>query len=244
MTSQKKTSITLACIVFAISSVIILSSWDFKQPSPVLDDLQAITDTIPKKEKKIRDLDDVLDELNTVQFQVDMEKIRKEITEAMSKIDRDKIRLEVEKALKEVDIDKIRSEVETSLAKVDWAKIKAEIEKVKEVDMKKLEVDMKKVEEELKKIGPEIEKSMEKAKVDIEKAKVEIKEYKDFIEGLDKEGLLNKKEGYSVVHKDGELIVNDKKVSDEVYKKYKPFLEKHKKFNIKKSDSDFNINKS
>ncbi len=228
MTSNKKNYAVIATTLIAVSTVLILSSWDFKQPSPILDEPQQLTDTIPKKEKKIRDLDDALDELNSVQLQVDMEKIRKEITEAMSKIDKDKIRLEVEKAIKEVDMDKI----------------KAELEKVKEVDMKKLEVDMKKMEEELKKIGPEIEKSMEKTKVEIEKAKVEIKEYKDFVDGLESDGLINKKENYTIVHKDGELIVNDKKVSDTIYKKYKSFLEKHRKFNIKKSDSDFNINKS
>lgn len=244
MTSQKKISITLASVVFAISSVIILSSWDFKQASPFMDEQQQVRDTIPKKEKKVRDLDDVLDNLDAIELKVDMEKIQKEITEAMKKVDMEKIRMEVQNAIKEVDMEKIKREVETSLAKVDWDKIKAELDKIKEIDMKKLEVDMRKMEEEMKKIKPEIEKSMEKAKVEIEKAKVEIKEYKDFVDGLENDGLINKKENYSIVHKDGELIVNDKKVSDEVYKKYKPFLEKHKKFNIKKSESDFNINKS
>ncbi|HLF47171.1 MAG TPA: hypothetical protein VI548_12140 [Chitinophagaceae bacterium] len=244
MTSQIKFCNTFAIAMIATVSLFILSSWEFKQTVPFTEDLQNTVDTIPKKEKKIRDLDEALDELNSVQLQLNMEKIQKELAEAMSKIDKDRIRLEVEKALKEVDMDKIKKEAETSLARVDWDKIKAEIEKVKEVDFKKLDVDMKKLEDELKKIGPEIEKSMEKAKVEIEKAKVEIREYKDFTDGLEKDGLLNKKENYTIVHKDGELIVNDKKVSDAVYKKYKSFLDKHKKININKSDADFNINKS
>jgi hypothetical protein len=93
----------------------------------------------------------------------------------------------------------------------------------------------------MKKLGPQIEKEMEKAKVEIEKAKIEIKEYKSFVDGLEKDGLINKKEGYTIKHKNGELTINGKKQSPEVYSKYRNFLEKHKSFNITKSDDDFNI---
>ncbi len=272
MTNPRNFRLTLAIAVVAVASSLILVSWDFKQSSPFMDDFGQATDTIPKKdvkEKKIRDLDDVLDELNNVDMKVNMEKVQKEIAEAMKKIDGDKIRMEVEKAMKEVDFAKIQKEVEASMAKIDWSKMQAEInqemkkldfEKIqKEVDasiakidwnkmqtelnqeMKKLDIDMKKMEEEMKKIGPEIEKSMEKAKVEIEKAKAEMKEYNDFVDGLEKDGLLKRKNGYTIKHKDGELIVNDKKVSTEVYNKYRSFLEKHKKFTINKSDDDFNI---
>ena len=119
--------------------------------------------------------------------------------------------------------------------------MKVEFDKVKEIDLKKLELDMEKMQIELGKIGPEIEKSMEIAKVEIEKAKVEMKEFKDFVDGLEKDGLINKKEEYSIEHDNGELFINGKKASEATYKKYKPFLEKRKKFTIKKSDDDFNI---
>jgi len=254
MTNQRNILLTLTIVAVALSSIFILASWDFKQATPFMDDQNSnsakasldkqATDTIPKKqnrEKKIRDLDDVIDELNNVDLKVDMEKISKEIAEAMKKIDGDKIRMEVDKAIKEADFEKIKQEVETSIAKIDWDKMKAELDKVKDIDMKKLDIDMKKMEAELSKIGPEIEKSMEKAKVEIEKAKVEMMEYDKFVDGLEKDGLLKRKEGYSIKHKDGELIVNDKKVSAEVYNKYKSFLEKHKKFNISKENDDFDI---
>ena len=107
--------------------------------------------------------------------------------------------------------------------------------------MSKLDEQMKKVEGEMKELGPKIKKEMEKAKVEIEKAKTEIKEYKEFVNGLEKDGLLNKKETYTISHKDGELTVNGKKVSAEIYNKYRSFLEKHKKFSIEKSDDDFDI---
>ncbi len=47
---------------------------------------------------------------------------------------------------------------------------------------------------------------MEKAKEKIEKAKAEMNEYKEFVDGLEKDGLINNKEDYTIKHKDGELI--------------------------------------
>ena len=119
--------------------------------------------------------------------------------------------------------------------------MKAEFDKVKEIDMKTLQHDMEKMQAELSKIGPEIKKSMENVKVEIEKAKIEMKEYKEFVDGLEKDGLINKKEQYTIKHDNGELFINGKKASDTTYKKYKPFLEKRKKFTIEKSADDFNI---
>jgi hypothetical protein len=265
----------LALLITGLS--IGLVSWDHKQSPGHFQ--QAINDTVPKtksgdREKKIRDLDDVLDELNNADMKVNMENVRKEIEEAMKKIDGDKIKMEIEKAMKEVDMDKIRKEVEASiakvdfdkikmeiadamkeidvakiqkevqesLAKVDWEKAKEEMNKVKDIDMKQVEKEMEKVKVEMKDLGPQIEKEMEKAKVEIEKAKGEIKEYKEFVNGLESDGLINKKEGYSLEHKDGELFINGKKASEQTYNKYRSFLDKHKKFTIKKDDDDFDIN--
>ena len=171
------------------------------------------------------------------------EKIQKEVQESLAKVDFDKIKIEMNKAMKEMDAAKIQREVQESLAKVDWDKIKVEIDKVKNIDMKKMQLEMEKVQEEMKDLGPKIQKEMEKAKVEIEKAKVEMKEFKAFVDGLDNDGLINKKEAYTLKHKDGELFINGKKASGEVYSKYRSFLEKHKKFNIEKSDNDFNIDR-
>ena len=103
------------------------------------------------------------------------------------------------------------------------------------------EIEVKVITEERLELMDNKLKEMEKAKVEIEKAKVEIKEYKEFVNGLEKDGLLNKKETYTIRHKDGELTVNGKKVSTEINNKYRTFLEKHKKFTIEKSDDDFDI---
>lgn len=45
----------------------------------------------------------------------------------------------------------------------------------------------------MKELGPKMQKEMEKAKVEMEKAKAEIKEYKGFVDGLENDGLINKK---------------------------------------------------
>lgn len=247
---------TILVICFSLA----LIAWGGqKQPHQQKTTKQNITDTVPKTrvDKKVRDLDDVIDELDRAELKVNMDKVNAELEEAMKKIDMAKIKMDVDKAMKEVDMEKIKAEVEKatkeidvakieqeikeSMAKVDWDKIKEQMEEVKKIDMSKLDADMKKLEIEMKDLGPKIEKEMEKAKVEIEKAKVEMKEYKSFVDGLDKDGLINKKEGYTIQHKNGELIINGKKQPADVYSKYRSFLEKHSKFTIKKSDDDFNI---
>jgi len=267
MKPTKFTTGRMLLVLLITGLTIGLVSWDQKQSPGYFG--QPVNDTVPKtkpgdREKKIRDLDDVLDELNEADMKVNMEKVQKEIAEAMKQIDGNKIKIEMEKAMKEVDMDKIRKEVEESMAKVDFTKIKAEMEnvmkevnmakiqkevqesmakvdwdkmnaemdKVKDIDMKQVEKEMEKVKEEMKNLGSKIEKEM---------AKVEIKEYKEFVNGLESDGLINKKEGYSLKHKDGELLINGKKASEQTYNKYRPFLEKHKKFSIKKDDDDFDI---
>jgi histidinol dehydrogenase len=145
------------------------------------------------------------------------------------------------KAMKEFDAAKIQQQVNESMQKIEWDKMKAEFDRFKEVDMKKMQLDMEKMREEFDKLGPEFERSMEKAKVDIEKAKEEMKEFKGFVDGLEKDGLISKKENYTIRHEGDELIINGKKAGDATYRKYKSFLDKHKKFTIEKSDDDFNI---
>jgi uncharacterized protein (DUF885 family) len=140
-----------------------------------------------------------------------------------------------------VDIEKIMKEVKESMEKIDLSKIKEEMNKVKEIDMKKLEEEMKELKEEMKEIGPRVEKEMEKAKVEMEKAKEQLKEFKGFVDGLASDGLIDKKAGYTLKHKDGELLINGKKASEQTYNKYRTFLEKNKKFSIEKTDDDFDM---
>ena len=259
-------------VVLTICLTVGLVSWDYKQSPGKYQ--QSVNDTTPKnkssdREKKVRDLDDVLDELDKADFdkamkeavkalkefdgakikleidkalkEVDFAKIQKDVQESLAKVDFNKIKAEIADAIAEVDMVKIQKEVQESLAKVDWEEMKDEIAKAKNIDRKKLEADMKKLSEEMKELGPKMEKEMQKAKVEIEKAKATLKEYKSFVDGLENDGLINRKEGYTLKHKDGELFINGKKATEQTYKKYRNFLNKHKKFNIDKNDDDFDL---
>jgi hypothetical protein len=196
-----------------------------------------------EKAMKSVDFEKIQKEMKEVmaKLDIDMTKMQKEWQESMKEFDGEKMKLEMEKAMKEVDMGKIQKEIQEFMAKVDWEKMNKEMEEVKKVDWEKIEKEMAKVKEEMEKIGPQVEKEMQKAKVEIEKAKAEMKEYKSFVDGLEKDGLIKKSEGYSIKHKDGELIINGKKVSNETCLKYRSFLEKHPKFDIKKTDDDFDL---
>ena len=103
----------LPITVVACFSIILLS-WGGQKQTPQQKSEQNITDTVPKNkaDKKIRDLDDVLDELDRAEIKVNMEKVNAELKEAMKQIDMAKIQMNVDKAMKEVDMEKIRAEVE------------------------------------------------------------------------------------------------------------------------------------
>jgi hypothetical protein len=218
------------------------------------------TDTIPKKkELKIGNLDEALEDLDKVHVNIDVEKLNAElakigpevekaialskieITNSIKDIDVTAITKEVNAAIAKIDCEKINTEVNEAIAKVDWDKLKKEIAEVKEMNLDKIHVDMEKVNAELKKIQPELNEKLANVKVEIEKAKKELKEYKEFVDGLNNDGLIDKKGEYTIKHKNGELIINDKVQPEAVYNKYRSFLEKHKTLNIEKSDDDFNI---
>lgn len=203
-------------------------------------DMDKIKVDIDKAMKEV-DMEKIKLEMDKAMKGVDMDKIKVDIERSMKEVDMDKIKLDIDKAMKEVDMEKIKREVGEAVAKVDWDKIKLEIDEAKKVNMDEIAVEMKKVQEELRNIKPQIEKELNNAKIEVEKTKKDLKEYKDFVDGLDRDGLINKKESYTIQHKNGELIVNGKKAADQVYAKYRTFLDKHKSFSIEKNEDDFDI---
>ena len=251
----------LVWIIAVTGLLITLAAFQKRQKPKAIDIPQSNpTDTIPKKkELKIRNLDEALEDLDDIRVEADLEKVnaelakigpevekaveraRIEVEEAVKDIDMAAISKEINAAVSKVDCEKINEEVKEAIAKVDWDEIKKEIAEVKEIHLEKINVDMEKVNVELRKIKPELEEKLANVKIEVEKAKKELKEYKEFIDGLDNDGLINKKSEYSIKHKNGELIINDKVQPEAVYNKYRGFLEKHKTLTIEKSDNDFNI---
>lgn len=168
--------------------------------------------------------------------EVDLDKMKIELQQNVEKIDMKEMKQQIEKAIKEIDVDKIKLDIDASISKIDLDKIKIELDKVKDIDLKQME-------DQLKKIEPEIEKSIQSARESIEKAKTELLEHKNFINDLDKDGLIDKDKTYTIAYKKGELTINGKKQPAEVVKKYNGFLKDRKDFTIKKDNEDFKIDK-
>src|SRR6185436_17481512 len=82
---------------------------------------------------------------------------------------------------------------------------------------------------------------MDKAREEVNKAKEEMKGYQEMIYEMEKEGLLNTKEDYSIEYKAGDLFINDKKQPQSVTDKYTPYFKK-KNIAIKKQDGKMKIN--
>lgn len=272
-------------VALLISALVITAAAWQGQPGKTT---QTINDTIPDRNKKVRDIDDAIDQVEKSQQEVERSlkerdwnkdiqkamndvqmntaKMQAELDQAMKSFDAQKLQLEIQKAMKEVDLQKMKTELQANLEKVDMQQVKEQIEKamkqidaeklkadldasVSKIDMEKIKAEMdraknvnlKQVEENLKKMQPEIEKSMQSAKESIEKAKKELQAYKGFIDDLDKDGLINKKDQYKIQYKNGELIINGKKQSPDVTRKYDGFLKGRKDFTIKKEEDGFNI---
>ena len=272
-------------IALSVSALVITTAAWQGQPGKTT---HITTDTIPNKNKKIKDIDDALDqiekskqeldrtlqskdwdkemkdaldkvhfdadkmklqideamknidakkiqeEINNAMKNVDFEKMKTELQQNLDKVDMQQVKDEITKAMKQIDAEKIKADVNASISKIDMGKIKLELDKVKNIDFKEMD-------ENLKKMRPEIEKSMQTAKESIEKAKKEMLEYKSFIDGLDQDGLINKRENYRIEYKNGELIINGKRQSADVETKYNGFLKGKKDFTIKKDDDGFDI---
>ena len=230
---------------------------------------QSQNDTIPRKHSEPRNLDEVLEQLESMDIEEQLRNARQQVEKAMKEVDFEKIRIQMESAMKDIDFDRIEKQVRESVAKIDldkmkeemsnidfeeleaelkeslekidMDKLKEEIRRVKEIDMKELETEMAKLKEEMKEMGPKLEKEMSKAKQEMEKARVEIREYKEFVDGLEKDGLIDKKKGFILEHRNGELFINDKKASAATYGKYRQFLEKHSRFRLVQNDKEFNL---
>jgi len=194
-------------------------------------------------EKMKQQIDEAVKQIETKKMQeqitkamkeVDLEKMKVELQQNLEKVDMTQMKEQIESAMKQIDAAKIQADISSSIAKIDMEKIKLELDKVKEIDFKGIE-------ENLKKMMPEIEKSMQNAKQSVEKAKKELLEHKAFIDGLDKDGLIDKDKNYTIEYKNGELTINGKKQSAEVVKKYNPYLKAKKDFTIKKDEDHFNI---
>ncbi|CAN5782646.1 hypothetical protein BH10BAC2_BH10BAC2_35600 [soil metagenome] len=196
-----------------------------------------------KNEFRMKGLDEAMKQLDIEMKNLDLQmkdlniEISKSVTEALDGIDFEKIGKEVEAEIKKIDFEKINKEVQEELKKIDLNKISIEVnqslkeaqEEIKNVEMQKLQNEMKELQLKLdsKEFKAEIEEAMQDAKQEIEKAKQELHDLKDFTEALQKDGLIDKKKGYTIEWtKDGDLIINGKTQSKTISDKYSRYYKK------------------
>lgn len=236
--------------IFICTAVLLslsFASWKAGDP----DTARPVQDTVPtRQEKKAVDLDKAMQELDNAQEdlkktmrEIDWDKVNTEVKEAMKDLHTDlqKVNAEMKKSLQKIDVEKLRRDVNESVAKIDWDKMKKDLEHVKTVDLEKVKAELEDVKVELQNLKPELEKNLNEAHQNIEKSKTELQEYKSFIADLERDGLINKNEPYKVEHNEGQLLLNGKAQSQEVYNRYRTFLEKHKTFTLQKNEGDFKL---
>lgn len=196
-----------------------------------------------KNEFRMKGLDEAMKQLDIELKNLDLNlkdldiEISKNVNEALAGIDFEKISKDVEAEIKKIDVEKINKEVEQELKKIDLNKISIEVnqslkkaqEEFKNVDMQKLQNEMKELQLKLdsKEFKAEMEEAMQGARQEIEKTKQELRDMKDFTEALQKDGLIDKKPGYTIEWtKDGDLIINGKTQSKTVSDKYSRYYKK------------------
>jgi hypothetical protein len=200
-------------------------------------------------------LDKALDQLGNQLKNINFGEIEKTVEASLKAVDMESIMKTVETSLKDIDVEKIVAEATASLKNIDWEdkegdikqalkEAKEEIEKAK-IEIKKIDTDeikkemenarkeMEKAKFEFKNI--DMDKIMKEAKEGINKGKEELKQLKIMFNEMEKDGLINSKQGFTLEYKDKDLYIDGKKQPEQVTDKYrKYFKEDHFKITIDK----------
>lgn len=235
-------------------------------PFGPLDQLDSLTDTrdsIPEKntagelkmsmkdfDELIPDMDKEIIKMKQEITRIDFHKMHDDITASLNKVDFDKIKMDIDKAMKQIDFDIIEQGVKSALKEIDWNKMnhnvkvslqdaKKEIEKIKMQDIKKemekAKLEIEKSKHEIKKIN--VDEIMKNANAAIAEAKNELHLTKEMFNLMEKDGLINQKEGFTIEYKDKTLIINGKQQSEAIREKYKQYI-KGSTFKIKISKEE------
>jgi hypothetical protein len=143
---------------------------------------------------------------------------------------------DLQRSMQEIDIESLQADIDASVAKVDLDALQESIEHVKSIDLENIRQNIEAAKVQLDKLQPELERSMKAARQNLEKAKVNLRDYKNFTEELEDDGLINKSNGYTIEHRDGQLFINGKAQSRDVYNRHRTFLEKNKSFTISENE--------
>lgn len=211
--------------------------------------------TMKEFDKMQENLDNVLLKAGQELKKINFDDIEKTIESSLKAVDIDNLMATVEKSLKDIDVEKIVADATASLKNIDWDEHSAEIKKAlseAKIEMDKARDEIKKIDkDEIKKELEQAKKEMEKSKIEfrnvdmdkimkeaqegIDKAKIELKQIKTMFNEMEKDGLVNAKDGFTIEYKDKSLYINGKQQSDQVTNKYKQYIsDDHFKITIDK----------
>ncbi|HEX5152374.1 MAG TPA: hypothetical protein VFW07_13060 [Parafilimonas sp.] len=175
-------------------------------------------------DKAMKSLDKNMADLNLHMKDLDLN-FGKQL-ESLSKINFDEIQKQTEASIKSIDWDKMQKDVDVSLqnmqaqiAKIDFSKMQNEMKDLQE----KFQSDEFKSQFNSEKMQRQIDDAMSKAKEGIEKAKEKMQQMKDFTDELAADGLIDKKKGYTIEWKNGNLYINDKEQPKNISDKYRKY---------------------
>jgi hypothetical protein len=173
-----------SAVVLAVGLVITATAWQVQPGQPKH---HTTTDTVPERNKKVKDIDAALEELEKGKLEmekslkdIDWKEIEKNISESIQKIDMAKIQVDIDKNMKAVDMAKIQADVDKAMKEVDMEKLKVDISKnLTEVDGEKIKAEVARAlkDVDFEKIKVELDASL--SKVDMEKIKSEMQKIKD-----------------------------------------------------------------
>lgn len=188
-----------------------------------------VKDTLPKNsedpfEKAMKELDVNLDKLN-----VEMKDLKVNLDmqlQSLSKIDFDAIAKQTEASLKQIDWNKMQQDINVSvqnaqkeIAKIDFSKMQKDMQAMQE----KFQSEAFKSQFNAEKMHKQVEDAMKNAKAGMEKAKVELQQLKAFTDALAADGLIDKKKGYTIEWKSGELYINNQKQPKDITDRYRKY---------------------
>jgi hypothetical protein len=168
----------------------------------------------------------------------DLNKAMQELNENLQEmnVDLQAMNQDLQRSMHEIDFENLQDDIEASVAKVDMEALQESIESVKSINLENIRQNLEVAKEQLDKLQPELERSMKASRESLEKAKANLRGYKSFIEELEDDGLIDKREGYTVEHRDGQLLINGKAQSRDVYNRHRSFLEKNERFTIRENE--------
>jgi len=246
---SKKYLVLAGLLVISITAV----AWqiDNKKKTDTATSKYTTGDTTEPKQRnndqdefRMNELEDAIKKLDAEMQKLDLHmkaldvQLSKELEETMDKIDFEKMGKQIEEQMKKIDVDKIKKDINNSIQQSQ--------NQLKQIDMQKLHNEMLELQQNFNsdKFKKQINSAMKDAKHEMEKAMQELQELKEFTGQLEKDGLINKKKGYSIEwKKEGDLYINGKKQPREVSDKYSRFYKKDG-YKIRMSGDDENDGES